>query len=113
MSGRGIGVGKIIVLLLFITGCGLVPTPYQKDDGWKGGYVDQHLKDNIYMVTFSGNMSTDRATVSAYAYRRAGEVCRENGYRNYRVLDDIQGGSINAMYYKEQPEVSLKIECIK
>ena len=105
---------KMIVLLFFIiVGCVRV-TPYKKMSGDTCcGYRDQHLKNNLYMVTFSGSVQTDRATVTGYAYRRAEEVCKENGYRDYEVLNEVQSGNFNTYTGSELPNISLKIECKK
>ncbi len=105
----------MILFLLFIAGC-LRPTPYQKMDQGSSccGYTDQHLKGNIYKVTFNGNTMTDRETVTKYAYRRAEEVCREKGYRTYTMLSVFQGGkSIKTMYGFESADVELRFECRK
>ena len=105
----------MIFFLLFLIGC-LRPTPYQKleQDSSCCGYSDQHLQGNIYKVTFSGNKMTDRETVTKYAYRRAGEVCRERGYRNYKMLSVFQGGkSAKTMYGIESADVELRFECKK
>ncbi len=105
-----------ILILLFIMGC-IRATPYQKMDQGSSccGYKDQHLKGNIYMVTFSGNALTDRETVTKYAYRRAEEVCKEKGYRKYKILSEVQGGSseVAAAYDIQSGGVELRVECKK
>lgn len=93
-------------------------TPYQKMDQGSSccGYKDQHLKGNIYMVTFSGNALTDRETVTKYAYLRAEEVCKEHGYRHYKILSEYQGGSsdeVHAAYDIQSADVELRVECKK
>ncbi len=105
----------MILILLFIMGC-LRPTPYQKLEQGSSccGYADQHLQGNIYKVTFSGNKMTDRETVTKYAYRRAAEVCKGKGYRNYKMLTVYQGGeSAKTMYGIESADVELRFECKK
>ncbi len=108
---------KMIVLLFFIVGC-IRATPYQKMSQGSSccGYKDQHLKGNIYKVTFTGNVMTARETVTKYAYQRAGEVCKENGYRNYKILSEVQGGNtdeVNAAYDIQSADVELRVECKK
>jgi hypothetical protein len=51
------------------------PTPYQPY-GEYGGYYDQPLGGNRWLVSFRGNAYTSQETATAYAYRRASEVCR-------------------------------------
>ena len=101
----------IVVLFVFILGC-FSATPYKKLKGGEG-YADEHIKDSIYVVTFKGNGLTDRATCTKYAFRRAEEVCKENGYGDYKLLNETQTGSVNARFGYEYPTVTVTIQCVK
>ncbi len=106
----------MMVLLFFIMGC-IRATPYQKMSQGSSccGYQDKHLKGNVYMVSFSGNAMTDMETVTKYAYQRAEEVCKQNGYHHYKILSEVQGGGseVAAAYDIPSGGVSLRVECKK
>jgi hypothetical protein len=51
-----------------------VPTPYQPLDR-HGGYTDERIGENRYIVTFRGNEATFPEQVQAMAYRRAWALC--------------------------------------
>ena len=61
-------------------------TPYQPNTGLEGGYMDTHVEGSVYWVQFTGNLNTDAATVRAYFYRRAKELCVQNGYSDFELL---------------------------
>jgi hypothetical protein len=61
-------------------------TPYQPNTGLQGGYMDTHVEGDVYWVQFTGNLNTKTSTVRAYFYRRAKELCIQNGYRDYELL---------------------------
>lgn len=90
--------------LLGLTACG--PPGYQPI-GFTGGYTDEHIRGDVYMVEFSGNDYLSWPKANKYAHRRAKELCVENGYSDYKVLNDVQAGS------GFKPKVSLKIQCVK
>jgi hypothetical protein len=92
-------------------------TPYQPE-GFRGGYKDMHIRDNIYYVQFSGNAWIDTMTAVQYFHRRAKEVCLENGYKDYRVSQerDITGhmavvNSTNATIL-QKPGSAGYVECL-
>ena len=90
-------------LALALTGCG-AETAYQPM-GFTGGYTEEKLGSDIYLVEFSGNRYTSRPTVTVYAYRRAEEVCRADGFSGYEALDEIQAGS------GQFASVTVKVRC--
>jgi hypothetical protein len=61
-------------------------TPYQPNTGLQGGYSDAHVEGAVYWVQYTGNLNSDAATVQAYFYRRAKELCVQNGYRDFELL---------------------------
>ena len=90
----------ILVVFSSVLACACQPTPYQKDDGIGGGYSDIYLRDNFYEVKFRGNLDTDEATRKRYLLRRAGEVCAENGFRDFKIVNEppnIQTGLSKAV----------------
>ena len=91
----------MIILINFgIIACAGQPTPYQKDDGIGGGYSDMFLRDNFYEVKFRGNLDTDETTRKKYLFRRAAELCVEEGFRDFKVINEppnIQTGQSKAV----------------
>lgn len=69
-------------------------TPYQPW-GFRGGYRESHLYDDIYAVSFEGNNFTSRAQCMEYAFRRGRELCAEKGFRDFRPVDVSHDGSLN------------------
>ena len=90
----------IVVMSMIMWACAGPPTPYQKDDGIGGGYSDIFLRDNFYEVKFRGNLDTDEATRKKYLFRRAAELCVEEGFRDFKVINEppnIQTGQSKAV----------------
>ena len=69
--------------LVLSLGCA---TPYQ-EKGFTGGYSEQYLGDDVYLITIRVNAYTDQATAYEYFHRRAKEITEQNGYKRYEVLD--------------------------
>jgi hypothetical protein len=68
----------------------LDPSPYQKRGvNEPYGYFDVSLKDNLYFIEVSCNSGTSSSIATQYLYRRAKELCEENGYQNYRVTNQV------------------------
>lgn len=74
---------KSVILCLLLVSC---VTPYQPS-GFSGGYTDQKVGKNKYLINFSGNGYTSSSTARAYAFRRAKEVCQKNGYDDFELLN--------------------------
>ncbi|MFH2045445.1 MAG: hypothetical protein ABIK92_09905 [Pseudomonadota bacterium] len=112
--------GLLAVCFLFV-GCANA-TPYQPM-GFTGGYKDTHVKDDVYFVEVRCNAFTDHSTAVQYLHRRAMEVCKENGYCDYRLKGerDSSGhgyiGSYGSGYISaggiQYPARNAYIECIK
>jgi hypothetical protein len=65
-------------------------TPYQPavaGNTQSGGYSDQQLEANRWMVTFSGNDLTSRETVERYLLFRAAELTLNQGYDWFETND--------------------------
>ena len=70
-----------IALLLF--GCS---TPYQQT-GFTGGFSETQLDVNAWTVTFKGNGYTDREKVTDFNLLRCSELCLENGYKYFVIVE--------------------------
>ncbi|MGD0405690.1 MAG: hypothetical protein ABSB10_03470 [Candidatus Bathyarchaeia archaeon] len=105
--------------LALVSGCA---TPYQPK-GFRGGYTDTHIKDNIYFVEFSGNAYIDTTTAVKYMHRRAKELCQEKGFSDYRFMGERDtstymmvgsyGGGFAQASTLNKPGTAAYIECIK
>jgi hypothetical protein len=89
------------------------PTPYGPY-GPHGGYTDQPLGDNRYIVSFRGNAYTPSETAVAYAYRRAGEVCRgsfdvvsQHDFSKVEVTADQSVAHVSSV----KPRQQLVVQC--
>lgn len=65
-------------------------TPYQPlstSNAAAGGFTDQKIAEDRYMVTFAGNHLTSRETVESYLLYRAAELTLEQGYDWFTIID--------------------------
>ena len=79
--------GLVAAVALPLVGC-MTPTPYQPDVRGQrihGGYLEQKLGDNRYMVTFDGNTLTSRERVEGYLLYRAAELTVQSGFDWFRI----------------------------
>jgi hypothetical protein len=71
-----------ICSLIMLIGCAEsidnTPSPYKIYSHERGGYIDYHLNNSRYLITFRGNSFTLPETVKGYAYQRANELCHGN-----------------------------------
>ncbi len=66
----------------------MTPTPYQPEVRGQrihGGYSEEKLAENRFMVTFDGNTLTSRERVEGYLLYRAAELTVQNGYDWFRI----------------------------
>jgi hypothetical protein len=69
---------------LALTACASGPTPYGPAAGPKaGGYSEQQIEANRYLVTVRGNFATDRARVEQMLLYRAAELTLTNGFDHF------------------------------
>lgn len=73
----------ILIVSMLLVNCATSYGP----DGWGGGYTDIPLGNDKYIVNFRGNGHTKASTVEKYAHQRAKELCKENGFSGYEMLD--------------------------
>lgn len=75
----------LFMVTLLIASCG---TTY-KQMGFKGGYEDIQLQEDVYQVNFRGNAYVSAERIRNYALYRAAELTLEKGYDHFSIL----GGS--------------------
>jgi hypothetical protein len=82
-------------------------TPYQKMGG-RGGYSDQNLGNDIFLITVRVNGYTDESTAYEYFHRRAKEIQDDNNYVRYDVLEITSGGKNHIIYNNGLPYLVKK-----
>lgn len=80
-----------LVLALILSGC-TTATPYQPyraetAGGVHGGYSDQQLAPDRFVVRFHGNELTSRDRVEGYMLYRAAELTLQHGYDWFLAVD--------------------------
>lgn len=84
----------IMGILISLAACA---TPYeQARKPTAEGYFDTNLQDKVYDVTFNGNSDTNFKIAKDYALLRAAEVCLENGYQTFQIIN-TENNSIEDM----------------
>ena len=78
-----------ILALAFLTSCS---TQYGIS-GFRGGYTEIKLDDNLYEVSFNGNGYTSGTQIKRYFLYRCAELTKTNG-GNYFVMYDKNIGAI-------------------
>ena len=120
---------KIILMflcVLFISSCA---TTYKKASSLTGtGYSDSVLQQGMYEITFNGNSDTQVTTAQDYALLRAAEICLENGYQTFEIINlkdnsTTETGAFtnyHGRYYASTyvtsstyPKITLIIKCSK
>ena len=72
-------VGTILAVAVLLSGCA---TPYQPT-GFRGGFDDVALADDMYELRANGNAFTSAARVRDYVLLRASEIARERGFKYF------------------------------
>ena len=104
----------IFAASVLATGCASVggDGPYgYKSSGGIGdhGYSENHYKDRIWFVTYTGHVAQPPEQLNANLLRRAKELCLHNGYAAFNVKDlrqadlTVGGGSTSTGVSLPQP----------
>ena len=94
----------IITISALLCACA---TPYKKASKVSGkGYFTTKLQDKVYDITFNGNDETDLKKARDYALLRAAEVCLENNYQTFNIIDKADN-----IGYDIAPQISIMILC--
>ena len=80
--------------LLLLAGCA---TPYQSG-GFRGGYKEVQLDENVFQVSFRGNAFVTADRVENYTLLRSAEVAMENGYDYFVIIDKDAYETTGAVY---------------
>lgn len=97
---------SILFICLSLFGCA---TGY-KEYGWTGGYKETLIEENKYELTYQGNGTTSRSTVSEYWHRRAKELCG-NGEYSYEFTDTKSNIAYSQYAIVEHPKIIGIVIC--
>jgi hypothetical protein len=86
-----IALAPLAAALLALSGC-MTATPYQPFrpetvSGVHGGYSEQRLANDRFLVRFHGNELTSRERVEGYMLYRAAELTLQNGFDSFEVIE--------------------------
>ena len=73
----------VFLMVVLVLGCA---TPY-KSSGFRGGYSETQLDENVFKVSFRGNGYTGRERASDFALLRCSELALQHGYKYFVVVD--------------------------
>jgi hypothetical protein len=102
ITKKTLGLVTIFAIAVSLSGCAGNPisTPYQPDKGsFRGGYKDIQLSENMYKVSFKGNAYVSQSTAKDYTLLRSAEVCLENGFDYFSVVDS--NSSVSHSLYQQ------------
>lgn len=81
---------RLLVILCVLMSCSTKPTKYQAYKKKKGGgYQEQLLGENLWLVSFKGNEKSKVSTSTSYAKFRAIEICRKENMKFAHILDSL------------------------
>ena len=94
LANRKLALGSAAAIALCIgalTGCA-TPTPYQPYRAGDlvaahGGYSEQRLAPDRFMVRFHGNELTSQERVEGYMLYRAAELTLQKGYDSFEIIE--------------------------
>lgn len=104
-SSAFIGFLALVSVVLLTAGC---VTSYQEATWYHltGGYTDEAIYEDEFLVKFAGNGFTPEQTDRDYASLRAAELTLEHGFRYFAIMDDYtQSGGDNCYI------ITLRILC--
>ena len=83
--------GAVALCIAALTGC-TTATPYQPYragdlSAAHGGYSEQRLGADRFLVRFHGNELTSRERVEGYMLYRAAELTLQNGYDSFEIVE--------------------------
>jgi hypothetical protein len=89
---RFLAAAALALSVAALAGCVTGPTPYQpyvseRGPGVHGGFSDQRLAPDRYVVRFHGNDMTSRERVEGYLLYRAAELTVQNGFDWFQMAD--------------------------
>ena len=122
---------KLFVTLIISLFCGACATPYKAaSKPTSDGYFDTMLQTGLYDITFNANGDTTIKRAQDFALLRAAEVCLENGYRSFSIVNSSNNSqtetdivsntnvynrnylfSYSYLVSETKPKVSIMVQC--
>lgn len=122
---------NIFMLMIISLLCNACATPYKAaSKPTSNGYFDTILQTGVYDITFNANGETEFKQAQDFALLRAAEVCLENGYRSFAVINSTDNSqtetdvvtntnAYNSNYSfsysytisETKPKVSIMVQC--
>lgn len=110
---------KIIFTIFFVsifTSCAGLESSYRPNADFTGGYGDDKIKNNIFVVYFDGNGFTPYSLSKKHLLRRISTVTLQQGFYCFKILDERQTLGKNfatqntealntSYYYKDQNQL--------
>ena len=79
------------------------------------GYFSVQLQEGLFNVSFKGNEDTSVKVVKDYALLRSAEICLENGYKSFSIVESRDVSNIHESIWDgtptTQPHIDLTIQC--
>ena len=101
--------------LFIVAGCATAYKAAKKPTA--NGYFSVQLQEGLFNVSFKGNEETSVKAAKDYALLRSAEVCLENGYKSFSIVDS-RDVSITEDFFvngyggsSTQPHIDLTIQC--
>ena len=82
----------VFVIALAMLACA---TPYQRQ-GYRGGFSETQLDENVFRVSFNGNGFTSGGRAVDFALLRSAELARERGYHYFVIVEKTGGYSYSS-----------------
>jgi len=96
-----------LITALLVGACQTHPTAYGPDHSGAGGYTQEQLAPDRYVVGFRGNAETSFERVRQSMVYRAAELTLEQGYSHFRlvsgaVADDVKTIAVDELLERRQ-----------
>ena len=79
------------------------------------GYFSVQLQEGLFNVSFKGNEDTSVKVVKDYALLRSAEICLENGYKSFSIVESRDVSNIHESIWDgtptTQPHIDFTIQC--
>ena len=99
--------------LFIVAGCATTYKAAKKPTA--NGYFSVQLQEGLFNVSFKGNEDTSVKVVKDYALLRSAEICLENGYKSFSIVESRDVSNIHESIWDgtptTQPHIDLTIQC--
>ena len=92
-----------VIAALVLNSCVGMDSTYRPMKDFTGGYGEEKIKNDVYVVFFDGNGFTSKATAKKYFLRRSSALTLQNGFSCFKILD--QKFTLSQNFMSQAPEV--------